>query len=100
MTMTLDNPRYQEFIEHLAGPDGINLRDEGGKVQWECAHGADKSNAERILRDMGYGDDEIRSSIAYFEARGGFCDCEIVLNVGHTAADESIRDTSIPEEGA
>ena len=79
--MTLDHPRFPEFLERLGGPEGCNFRDtptEG--MKWDCAH--DKAHATAILRAMGLSFDEIRSSFAYFEARGGGCDCEIVFNVG------------------
>jgi hypothetical protein len=96
MPMTFDNPRYFEFIDRLAGPGACNFRQnpiEG--MTWDCKGGTDKTFAEAILRDMGYGDVEIASTFAYLEARGGFCDCEIVLNVDRTAADESIRDLDL-----
>lgn len=83
MVMTLDNPRFGEFLERLGGPDYCNFRNDPLiGMTWDCEGGKDKTFAERLLRDMGLSDDEIRSSFAYFEARGGFCDCEIVLNVG------------------
>jgi hypothetical protein len=35
--------------------------------------------AKRIMTDMGNVD--IPGSIEYFEAHGGYCDCEILMNV-------------------
>lgn len=84
MTMTLDDPRYPEFLDRLAGPEGCNLRDNGGT---DCSHGTDTRHTQAILRDMGLNTAEIKSSLAYFSARGGFCDCEIVLNVNPTDID-------------
>jgi hypothetical protein len=85
MVMTQDNPQFGEFIERLGGPEGCNFREEKPKgMTWDCKGGKDKTLATGLLRRMGLSEDEIRSSFAYFEARGGFCDCEIVLNVGDT----------------
>lgn len=93
MVMTTDNPRFPEFIEKLGGPGYVDFREHPSKgLTNDCAHGKDKTHSERLLREMGLSDDEIRSSFAYFEARGGFCDHEIVLNVGDAGDD--------PPEGA
>jgi hypothetical protein len=93
MTMTIDNPRFPEFLERLTGPEGINLRDDGKAVHSNDCGPADTSRTQAILRDMGLNDDEVASSLAYFAARGGFNDQEILLDVGITAGDEeAIRD--------
>lgn len=89
MTMTLDHPRFAEFIERLSGPEACDFRHE--PVTWCCKGGTDKTFTVTILRNMGFGEDAIRSSCAYFEARGGYCDCEIVLNVDRTAVEEALR---------
>lgn len=95
-TMTLDDERYGEFLERLSGPEGINLRDENG-IKWACAHGSDTTHTQEILLAMGLSDEEIASSLAYFAARGGFCDCEIVLHVGETAGDSIVREDTDKE---
>jgi Protein of unknown function (DUF2695) len=63
--LTIESPRWDEFAEAL----------ERGK--WNCQH--DHWQAELIMDAMGGVD--IPASVAYFESRGGFCDCEILFNV-------------------
>lgn len=90
MTLTIDHPRFPEFLERLTGPEGINLRDEGATD--DCSGPTDTSATVSILVAMGFGDDAIRSTLAYFAARGGFNDREILLDVGMTAGDhDAIR---------
>lgn len=85
--MTPDNPRWEEFISRLEGPEGCNFQaeydDEGevivDTVTWECGGGEDKSKAAAILNTMP--EIDVAASLIFFEEYGGFCDCEIVFNV-------------------
>lgn len=86
MTMTLDHPRYPEFLDRLSGPDGINLREDGSH---DCEHSNGKPLTREVLHAMGFNSAEITSSLAYFEARGGFCDHEVVLDVEGTDVDHA-----------
>jgi hypothetical protein len=66
--LTLESPRWKEFTDAL---DVALMR-----------HGCDARslrNAKRVMAAMGGID--IPASLAFFESRGGFCDCEIFLNV-------------------
>jgi hypothetical protein len=87
--MTREHPDWEVFCDRLGGPEGCHFHDEPdaeGKPQtrWRCAGGHDKSIATRLLHEMGLTASEIAASLAYFEARGGFCDCEILFNVAAT----------------
>lgn len=78
-TMTPQHDRWPEFFMRLEGPEGCNFREaESGKIVWNCEGGTNKSKATAILSLMGMDTD---SSLAYFEAHGGYCDCEILFNV-------------------
>lgn len=70
--MTPSNPRWKEFTEALE----MSVRAEG------CNAGRDKSLATSILKVMGFHKTLIDTSLAYFESHGGFCDCEIIYNIG------------------
>lgn len=72
------HPRWDEFIERLSGPEGCDFTD----TTCVCAGGTDKRLSRRILARMGLSERAIAISLAYFEDHGGFCDCEVVLNVG------------------
>jgi hypothetical protein len=67
--MTPDSRRWKEFARQLDAAIG-----ERG-----CAAGTNKDNAISVMRDMGGID--VEGSLEYFEDHGGFCDCEILLNV-------------------
>ena len=41
----------------------------------------DHSASISILKSMGYEEDEIEEIIEWFKENGGFCDCEVVMNV-------------------
>lgn len=85
MTMTIDHERYAEFSDRLAGPEGIDLQRDGSHKD---VGPTDTSKTVAVLRAMGFGADEIASSLSYFSARGGFNDREILLGIGITAGDE------------
>jgi Protein of unknown function (DUF2695) len=71
------HPRWEEFLDRLYGPEGCNF-----KTTWTCFGGTDKRFSREILTRMGLSDRAIAVSLAYFEDHGGYCDCEVVLNVG------------------
>lgn len=78
--MSQEHPRWDEFVWRLEGPEGCNFREVKGEVRWDCEGGRNKELAIAILKDMGGID--IAESLSYFEDRGGYCDCEIIFNVG------------------
>ena len=77
--MTPDHPRWDEFADalyelmHLKGKKNFSLRcygDRGEKVHYF---------AKRVMARMGAVD--IPASLEYFKQHGGYCDCEILMNV-------------------
>ncbi len=77
--------RWEEFKSRLEGPEGCNFRydpehpDDADKIKWKCGGGTDKTFATAILSTMEGVD--VAKSLAFFENHGGYCDCEIILNV-------------------
>ena len=66
--MTPESPRWREFCDKL--DDAIGR------------HGCNSTDtrlAKRLLRSMKCVD--VEASVEYFEDHGGYCDCEILLNV-------------------
>ncbi len=73
--------RWEEFCERLAGPTGVNFRyDEAGELCWDC-DSSEIIYAVRILQLMGFDQDSIHASLDYYRDHGGFCDCEILINI-------------------
>jgi Protein of unknown function (DUF2695) len=66
--LTTDHARWGEFIDALS---------ETMSSPGDCNH-QDHRRAEAILTKMGA---DVDGTIAFLESRGGFCDCEILLNV-------------------
>ena len=79
--MTPRHPRWLEFWWQLKGAEGVRLElgPARGEYRSHCAGGTDKRYARKILAAMGGVD--IEGSLTYFEMHGGYCDCEILLNV-------------------
>jgi len=71
--MSPAHPQWSEFLNALAGPEFCNFHNNG----WNC-HG-DHRYAKQLLERF---DVDVEGSLAYFEENGGYCDCEIVFNVG------------------
>lgn len=78
LSMCRSHPRWTEFLDRLAGPEGCDFKEDGS---WRCAGGYDKTYATAIMRDMGLSETEIAYSLVDFEDHGGHCDCEILFNV-------------------
>lgn len=74
------DPRWAQFMDRLIGPEGCNFR-EDPRWTWTCFGGRDKRFSTLILTSMGLSRAAVRASLAYYERRGGYCDCEVVFNV-------------------
>ena len=80
--MTEEDPQWEEFVERLIGSEGCDVRlSESGRNIWRCGGDEDKKFAIGILQKMGLTAEAVRESCLYFESRGGYCDCEILMNV-------------------
>jgi Protein of unknown function (DUF2695) len=69
--LTPDSPRWETFIE--------------GLESWlsECGCDPDGEHVHRCAKAVMYkmGGINVDASLAYFKDHGGYCDCEILLNV-------------------
>ena len=78
LVMTPNYRLWEQFMEHLCGPEGINVRQENGRWIWNCSAQTDRPHARCILEQMGM---DVDLSLDFFDAHGGHCDCEILLNI-------------------
>jgi hypothetical protein len=69
------HPRWLEFVERLAGPEGCNFGERG----WTCF--GDVRFTRQILLQMEMRPGPIEVCLAYFRDHGGYCDCEVIFNV-------------------
>jgi len=67
--MTPEHPRWNTFCKELQASIAKN----------GCTAKTGKQNAKRVMKEMG--GINIKASCDYFEEHGGYCDCEILLNV-------------------
>lgn len=90
--MTVNHPRWREFVARLEGPEGCHFRRrkprDAKSTTWKCTSSPHFELATPILQSMGM---NVEHSIAYFRKHGGFCDCEILFNVENSAARERSR---------
>lgn len=75
--ITPGHPRWEEFLDRLTGPLALDVRGGG----WHCAGGEDKRHSRRILLAMGLSPAAVAANLAFFEQHGGYCDCEVWMNV-------------------
>jgi len=71
--MTVEHEQWDDFIDSLLDAGGCDGTDAFPITR-------------RILAEMGLTPTEVEQSISYYRQHGGFCDCEIVLNVDQFAA--------------
>jgi Protein of unknown function (DUF2695) len=97
--MTPEHPRWEEFLDRLAGPEGCDVResDDGPEMPvWTCdPEDRARPFCRSIMRHMGVSRMAIAASLAYFEQRGGYCDCEVLFNVDpidHSSAAEMLEE--------
>lgn len=65
--ITKDSPRWDEFITRL---DTL-------LAEWDCT--TDQEQTNRALEAMGNVD--IDGTPEYLRSKGGYCDCEVMMNV-------------------
>ena len=89
--MTVEHERWDEFIDSLLGAGGCDFHlvnpNDGTSATWTCDGTDVFAISRRILAKMGLTANEVEQSISYFMRNGGFCDCEVWLNVDHLAGD-------------
>jgi hypothetical protein len=89
--MDHDHPRWEEFQERLQGPEGCDFKaDQNGETTWRCGGRRDQTLATAILRDMRLTPQAIVATLAYFDANGGQCDCEVLFNVAGKSRAEAM----------
>ena len=87
-TMTPQHENWTEFYNLLSG----HVTDHG------CDHGTKWSTY--ALRAMGFTEEEIKASLAGFAEAGGYCDCEILMNLaGEPGTAQPEPKTRCPAKG-
>lgn len=76
--MSVKHPKWDNFIDTLVDEHHCDFKED--PFSWKCYH--DYRFSTDILKAINFTEDDIRASIAAFQERGGYCDCEIVFNVG------------------
>jgi hypothetical protein len=85
--MTPKSPRWDEFCDALdkalglldCGGDGTQLDRKTGKVIPLNPDWPTHALTKRVLKLMGHVD--VEASIDFYKQHGGYCDCEVMLNV-------------------
>jgi hypothetical protein len=72
------HPLWEEFTTRLTSKEGCDVHDD----HWTCY--GDLRAARAILGRMGLAESAIEVSLAYFKNHGGYCDCEVLMNVARS----------------
>ena len=83
--LTPESPRWEAFLDALDNALGRNGCD-GDEGQ--AAPGRVHRHAKAVMAAMGGID--IEATLAFFEDHGGYCDCEILLNVDRGPSDPNV----------
>jgi hypothetical protein len=87
-TDLLTEEQKHQFVRLLVR--SLDLRnDEEGKSTWNCSNELD--HAIKALADMNFDSEKILEILHFFRDNGGYCDCEIMMNVVYGGdSDENI----------
>jgi hypothetical protein len=70
------HPSWETFLDRLHGAEGCDFRED----HWTCF--GDHRACVAILTAMGVAPATIGATLVRFKSQGGWCDCEVVLNIG------------------
>ena len=79
--LTPQNPRWNKFAEFankFYNPEDCKFA-ESGPGTWRCGHSTEKPFTRAILKKMG--NVHIDATLRFFEKRGGYCDCMVLLDI-------------------
>lgn len=76
-TKLLSEEQKNLFVQKLE--KGLDLRNEDGKTIWNCDE--QYSISIQALHEIGLKKEQIKETLMFFQENGGYCDCEIMLNV-------------------
>ena len=83
--LTAESVLWDDFYDQMQGPRGCDFRErvpgDSNTITWKCDNTPNRPIARRVLAAMGYSRAQVELSLAYFQAYGGHCDCEILFNV-------------------
>ena len=68
-----------QFVRLLEA--GLDLQQNDGQDTWKCLHNYEFVHARRALDQLGLSTETTEQLLRFFQKNGGYCDCEIMLNV-------------------
>ncbi|HKB38214.1 MAG TPA: DUF2695 domain-containing protein [Gemmataceae bacterium] len=88
--MQSEHPRWEEFVERttMAIAGSVTGIDVDAALRGCNGHRLGGALFESAWAVLAYMDMDVERSIEFFEAHGGFCDCEVMLNIA--AADDDV----------
>ena len=88
--LTPTHPRWDEFCQRLEGPEGCRVRlrdpDDPNSLHWRCEGGNSLRLSQMILARMGLRPPAIKATLEYYRGHGGYCDCEVLMNVARKSS--------------
>lgn len=81
--MTPAHDLWPEFVGQLC--HDISFQCSKNKIKSDCDSTTGRPFAKSILEDLGA---DVEASLTYFSKHGGYCDCEIIMNIAWCSPDE------------
>lgn len=80
--MTPEHPDWEAFCDLLAGPEGCDFKntDNPDETAWKCDKSSERPLTRGILAKH-FPRIDVEKTLAFFDQRGGYCDCEVIWNV-------------------
>jgi len=82
--MTKEHPGIEEFLDQMAGSQGLDLRghcDLDRQHFGRCDGKAGRPLAKRVLSRMGFNGAQIKQTLLYFDSSKLTCDCSVYLDI-------------------
>ena len=82
--MTKEHPRIEQFLDAMAGSQGLDLRGYCDLEQTHfgrCDGKSSRALAKRILSRMGFSGAQIKQTMLYFDSSQLTCDCAVYLDI-------------------
>jgi hypothetical protein len=87
------HPEWAAFCTALAGEGYCDFtEDEEGKPSWHCQH--DHRHTRSLLANK-WPMIDVEATLKLFRDHGGYCDCEVLFNVGSDVEDMEIEPAQV-----
>jgi hypothetical protein len=84
--MTPAHPRWHEFADRLGERVQFETDEGDVPVRWRCFHS--HVGCVDVMHAMGVDWADTDATLIWFQAHGGYCDCEVLFNIAALVKDD------------